>query len=171
MNKSDFWNNVYKSKDIDAVSWYADRLDTSLELIEKHCLQKENSIIDIGSGRSSLVDDLCNLGYNNLTLLDISEEAISQTLNRLGELPVSIKTIIGNISKITTQENLYDLWHDRAVFHFLSEKSQRNKYIQNLKRSLKKNGIAIIATFGPDGPDKCSGLNTCLLYTSPSPRD
>ena len=160
MNKSDFWNNVYKSKDIDAVSWYADRLDTSLELIEKNCLQKENSIIDIGSGRSSLVDDLCNRGYNNLTLLDISEEAISQTLNRLGELPVSIKTIIGNISKITTQENLYDLWHDRAVFHFLTEKTQRNKYIQNLKRSLKKNGIAIIATFGPDGPDKCSGLNT-----------
>ena len=160
MNKSDFWNNVYKSKNFDAVSWYADRLDTSLELIEKHCLKKENSIIDIGSGRSSLVDDLCNLGYNNLTLLDISEEAISQTLNRLGELPVSIKTIIGNISKITTQENLYDLWHDRAVFHFLTEKSQRNKYIQNLKRSLKKNGIAIIATFGPDGPDKCSGLNT-----------
>ena len=160
MNKSDFWNNVYKSKNFDAVSWYADRLDTSLELIEKHCLKKENSIIDIGSGRSSLVDDLCNLGYNNLTLLDISEEAISQTLNRLGELPVSIKTVIGNISKITTQENLYDLWHDRAVFHFLTEKSQRNKYIQNLKRSLKKNGIAIIATFGPDGPDKCSGLNT-----------
>lgn len=160
MNKSDFWNNVYKSKDIDAVSWYADRLDTSLELIEKHCLQKENSIIDIGSGRSSLVDDLCNLGYNNLTLLDISEEAISQTLNRLGKLPVSIKTIIGNISKITTQENLYDLWHDRAVFHFLTEESQRNKYVQNLKQSLKKNAIAIIATFGPDGPDKCSGLNT-----------
>ena len=133
MNKSDFWNNVYKSKDIDAVSWYADRLDTSLELIEKNCLQKENSIIDIGSGRSSLVDDLCNRGYNNLTLLDISEEAISQTLNRLGKLPVSIKTIIGNISKITTQENLYDLWHDRAVFHFLTEESQRNKYVQNLK--------------------------------------
>ena len=135
MNKSDFWNNVYKSKDIDAVSWYADRLDTSLELIEKNCLQKENSIIDIGSGRSSLVDDLCNRGYNNLTLLDISEEAISQTLNRLGKLPVSIKTIIGNISKITTQENLYDLWHDRAVFHFLTEESQRNKYDQNLKQS------------------------------------
>lgn len=160
MNKSDFWNNVYKSKDIDAVSWYADRLDTSLELIEKNCAQKENTLIDIGSGRSSLAYDLYNLGYNNLTLLDISEEAISQTLNRLGKLPVSIKTIIGNISKITTQENLYDLWHDRAVFHFLTEESQRNKYVQNLKRSLKKNGIAIIATFGPDGPDKCSGLNT-----------
>ena len=160
MNKRDFWNNVYKSKDIDAVSWYADRLDKSLELIEKNCVQKENTIIDIGSGRSSLAYDLYNLGYNNLTLLDISEEAISQTLNRLGKLPVSIKTIIGNISKITTQENLYDLWHDRAVFHFLTEESQRNKYVQNLKRSLKKNGIAIIATFGPDGPDKCSGLNT-----------
>ena len=100
MNKSDFWNNVYKSKDIDAVSWYADRLDTSLELIEKNCVQKENTIIDIGSGRSSLAYDLYNLGYNNLTLLDISEEAISQTLNRLGKLPVSIKTIIGKIQRI-----------------------------------------------------------------------
>ena len=160
MNKSDFWNNVYKSKNFDAVSWYANRLDTSLELIENNCSQKDNSIIDIGSGRSTLVDDLCALGYKKLTLLDVSEEAISQTLNRLGKLPVSIKTIIGNISKITTQENLYDLWHDRAVFHFLTEESQRTKYVQNLKRSLKKNGIVIIATFGPDGPDKCSGLNT-----------
>ena len=160
MNKSDFWNNVYKSKNFDAVSWYANRLDTSLELIEHNCSQKDNSIIDIGSGRSTLVDDLCALGYKKLTLLDVSEEAISQTLRRLGNSPISISTIIGNISKITTQENLYDLWHDRAVFHFLTEESQRNKYVQNLKRSLKKNGIVIIATFGPDGPDKCSGLNT-----------
>ena len=203
MNKSDFWNNVYKSKNFDAVSWYADRLDTSLELIENNCSQKDNSIIDIGSGRSMLVDDLCALGYKKLTLLDVSEEAISQTLRRLGNSPISISTIFGDISKITVQENLYDLWHDRAVFHFLTEESQRNKYVQNLKRSLKKNGIVIIATFGPDGPDKCSGLNTmkydkttlhaelgddfqilgskidyhqtpfntCLLYTSPSPRD
>ena len=160
MNKSDFWNNVYKSKNFDAVSWYANRLDTSLELIENNCSQKDNSIIDIWSGRSTLVDDLCALGYKKLTLLDVSEEAISQTLRRLGNSPISISTIIGNISKITTQENLYDLWHDRAVFHFLTEESQRNRYVQNLKRSLKKNGIVIIATFGPDGPDKCSGLNT-----------
>ena len=138
MNKSDFWNNVYKSKKFDAVSWYADRLDTSLELIENNCSQKDNSIIDIGSGRSMLVDDLCALGYKKLTLLDVSEEAISQTLRRLGNSPISISTIFGDISKITVQENLYDLWHDRAVFHFLTEESQRNKYVQNLKRSLKK---------------------------------
>ena len=166
MNKSDFWNNVYKSKNFDAVSWYADRLDTSLELIENNCSQKDNSIIDIGSGRSTLVDDLCALGYKKLTLLDVSEEAISQTLRRLGNSPISISTIFGDISKITVQENLYDLWHDRAVFHFLTEESQRNKYVQNLKRSLKKNGIAIIATFGPDGPDKCSGLNTMKYDTT-----
>ena len=160
MSKSNFWNDVYRSKRINNVSWYADRLNTSLEIIKTNCSKKESSIIDIGAGRSNLVDDLHDIGYKNLTLMDISKEALKQTLQRLGELRVSKETIIGDISKITIEENLYDLWHDRAVFHFLTEESQRKVYLQNLKRSLKKNGIAIIATFGPDGPDKCSGLNT-----------
>ena len=147
MSKSNFWNDVYRSKRINNVSWYADRLNTSLEIIKTNCSKKESSIIDIGAGRSNLVDDLHDIGYKNLTLLDISKEALKET-------------IIGDISKITIEENLYDLWHDRAVFHFLTEESQRKVYLQNLKRSLKKNGIAIIATFGPDGPDKCSGLTT-----------
>ena len=160
MNKNGFWDNIYKSKKIDAVSWYADRLDVSLELVQENCKKKETAIIDIGSGRSTLVDDLYALGYQNLTLLDVSREAISQTLQRLDKLKIPISTICGDISTIATQENLYDLWHDRAVFHFLTEASQRTVYIQNLKRSLKKGGVAIIATFGPNGPDKCSGLNT-----------
>ena len=87
-------------------------------------------------------------------------EAIRQTLQRLDKSKITISTICGDISTIATQENLYDLWHDRAVFHFLTEASQRTVYIQNLKRSLKKGGVAIVATFGPNGPDKCSGLNT-----------
>ena len=107
-----------------------------------------------------MVDDLHALGYQNLTLLDISEEAINQTLQRLAKLKISVSKIFGDISSITIQENLYDVWHDRAVFHFLTETNQRKKYIQNLKRSLKKDGVAIIATFGPNGPDSCSGLNT-----------
>ena len=160
MNKNGFWDNIYKSKKIDAVSWYADRLDLSLELVQENSKKNEIAIIDIGSGRSTLVDDLYALGYQNLTLLDVSREAISQTLQRLEKLKIPISTICGDISTITTQENLYDLWHDRAVFHFLTEASQRTVYIQNLKRSLKKGGVAIVATFGPNGPDKCSGLNT-----------
>jgi SAM-dependent methyltransferase len=160
MNKDGFWDNIYKLKKIDAVSWYADRLDVSLELVQENCKKKEIAVIDIGCGRSTLVDDLYALGYQNLTLLDISREAISQTLQRLGKLKIPISTICADISTITTQENLYDLWHDRAVFHFLTEASQRTVYIQNLKRSLKKDGVAIVATFGPNGPDKCSGLNT-----------
>ena len=132
----------------------------SLALIKENCLKKENAIIDIGSGRSTLVDDLSALGYQNLTLLDISQEAINQTLQRLGKLQNIISTICFDISTISDQENLYDLWHDRAVFHFLTEASQRKVYIQNLKRSLKKDGVAIIATFGLNGPDKCSGLTT-----------
>ena len=160
MNKDGFWDNIYKSKKINAVSWYADRLDVSLALIKENCLKKENAIIDIGSGRSTLVDDLCALGYQNLTLLDIFQVGINQTLQRLGKLQNIISTICFDISTISDQENLYDLWHDRAVFHFLTEASQRKVYIQNLKRSLKKDGVAIIATFGLNGPDKCSGLTT-----------
>ena len=167
MNKYGFWDNIYKSKKINAVSWYADRLDVSLALIKENCLKKENAIIDIGSGRSTLVDYLCALGYQNLTLLDISQEAINQTLQRLGKLQNIISTICFDISTISDQENLYDLWHDRAVFHFLTEASQRKVYIQNLKRSLKKDGVAIIATFGLNGPDKCSGLAT-IKYNAQS---
>ena len=160
MNNNEFWDDIYKSKKNEAVSWYVDRLDVSLKVIQENCPKKENSIIDIGSGRSTLVDDLHALGYQNLTLLDISEEAINQTLQRLEKLKISVSKIFGDISSITIQENLYDVWHDRAVFHFLTEINQRKKYIQNLKRSLKKDGVAIIATFGPNGPDSCSGLKT-----------
>jgi SAM-dependent methyltransferase len=160
MNNDEFWDDIYKSKKNNAVSWYVDRLDVSLKLIQQNCPKKENSIIDIGSGRSTLIDDLYGLGYKTLTLLDISEEAINQTLERLENLQILASKIFGDITKITMQENLYDLWHDRAVFHFLTEANQRKKYIQNLKRSLKKNGIVIIATFGPKGPDRCSGLKT-----------
>jgi 2-polyprenyl-3-methyl-5-hydroxy-6-metoxy-1,4-benzoquinol methylase len=160
MSKDTFWNNVYKSKQIDAVSWYSDRLEISLKLINKYCPKKDQSIVDIGAGRSTLVDDLVSLNYSNLTLLDISDEAIKQTLIRLGKQGSAISVKIGDISTITTQENQFDLWHDRAVFHFLTEAKQRIKYKDNLKRSLKNNGIVVLATFGPNGPDKCSGLDT-----------
>ena len=95
MNNNEFWDDIYKSKKNDAVSWYVDRLDVSLKLIQENCPKKENSIIDIGSGRSTLVDDLHALGYQNLTLLDISEEAINQTLQRLAKLKVSVSKVFG----------------------------------------------------------------------------
>ena len=140
MSRDMFWNNVYKSKKIDAVSWYSSHLEISLELIKKYCPKKDQALVDIGAGRSTLVDDLVSLNYSNLTLLDISEEAIKQTLQRLGKLGSTISVKIGDISTIITQENQFDLWHDRAVFHFLTEAKQRKKYKDNLKRSLKSNG-------------------------------
>ena len=158
MLKEGFWDSLYKLKNNDAVSWYAKRLDLSLNLINENCSNK-SSVIDIGSGRSTLADDLYALGYNKLTLLDISGAALDQTLTRLGKLQVPVSTIRADILKTTLREDLYDLWHDRAVFHFLTEAKQRKAYLKNLKRSLKKGGIVIIATFGPSGPDKCSGLD------------
>jgi 2-polyprenyl-3-methyl-5-hydroxy-6-metoxy-1,4-benzoquinol methylase len=150
MSRDTFWNNVYKTKKIDAVSWYSNHLEISLELIKKYCPRKDQALVDIGAGRSTLVDDLVSLDYSNLTLLDISDEAIKQTLKRLGKLGRTIFIEIGDISTITTRENQFDLWHDRAVFHFLTEAKQR----------LKSNGVVVLATFGPNGPDKCSGLDT-----------
>jgi len=160
MSRDTFWNNVYKTKKIDAVSWYSNHLEISLELIKKYCPRKDQALVDIGAGRSTLVDDLVSLDYSNLTLLDISDEAIKQTLKRLGKLGRTISIEIGDISTITTKENQFDLWHDRAVFHFLTEAKQREKYKDNLKRSLKSNGVVVLATFGPNGPNKCSGLDT-----------
>ena len=116
MSKSNFWNDVYRSKRINNVSWYADRLNTSLEIIKTNCSKKESSIIDIGAGRSNLVDDLHDIGYKNLTLLDISKEALKQTLQRLGELRVSKETIIGDNELGTIIKDalsIYSSWFNR----------------------------------------------------------
>jgi SAM-dependent methyltransferase len=157
-NKNSHWESVYRTKSANSVSWYTPHLKTSIRLIQEVNLDKTKAVIDIGGGASTLLDDLLELGYNNLSVLDISSTAIAILKKRLKNNGSKINWHVGDITTYDLPKKEFDLWHDRAVFHFLTDKESRLKYIQLLKISLKKNGTFIIGTFGPEGPLKCSGL-------------
>ena len=152
------WNSIYSTKAPDAVSWYAPHLDTSLQLI-KRVAPKWPAIIDVGGGESTLVDDLLAEGYRYLTVLDISAEAIEVAKKRLGVLEMYINWRVGDITKVDLPRNYYDVWHDRAVFHFLTNEDDRRAYVERVAYAMKPGGHVIVATFGPEGPTKCSGLD------------
>ena len=141
MDAKTHWEKVYTTKAPDAVSWYRVHLGTSL-----------------GGGESTLVDDLVFGGYKNLTVLDVSRVAIEITKKRLGSASEQVRWLIGDILEIELETHAYDLWHDRAVFHFLTTPEQRRNYVQKVISAVKPGGHVIISTFGPDGPTKCSGL-------------
>jgi 2-polyprenyl-3-methyl-5-hydroxy-6-metoxy-1,4-benzoquinol methylase len=154
------WEKVYTTKAPEAVSWYRVHLETSLELIDRAAETRSAAIIDIGGGESTLVDDLVLRGYQNLTVLDISPTAIAVTRARLGAAAERVKWITGDICEIELEERAYDIWHDRAVFHFLTAPEQRLGYVRQVTRAVKPGGHVIVSTFGPEGPVKCSGLET-----------
>ena len=158
MMQKEHWENIYSTKGLTEVSWYQEVPETSLELIKRVTKNKEASIIDVGGGDGYLVDELIQLGYNNITVLDISENAINKAKQRLGDVAKNIKWIISDILEFNPSEK-YDVWHDRALFHFLIEDSDIEKYKSLLQLNLKKNGHLILATFADNGPDKCSGLS------------
>lgn len=151
------WENIYSTKGITEVSWYQKVPKTSLELIKRAAKNKDASIIDVGGGDGFLVDELIQLGYNNITVLDISENAINKAKQRLGDIAKNVKWIISDITEFNSTKK-YDVWHDRAVFHFLTENSDIEKYKNLVNVNVKNNGHFILATFADTGPDKCSGL-------------
>jgi 2-polyprenyl-3-methyl-5-hydroxy-6-metoxy-1,4-benzoquinol methylase len=152
------WEKVYATKTPDAVSWYRGHLDRSLALIERAVPERSASIIDVGGGESTLVDDLLFRGYANITVLDISQGAIDVTRNRLGSAADQVRWIAADITEVELEPRAYDLWHDRAVFHFLTMPEQRTAYVRQVARSVRPGGHVIVSAFGPDGPTKCSGL-------------
>jgi SAM-dependent methyltransferase len=152
------WDKVYTTKAPDAVSWYRAHLSTSLALIERAVDTRSASIIDVGGGESTLVDDLLLRGYNNITVLDVSQSAIELTKGRLGAAAEQVRWLVADITRIELEPGAYDLWHDRAVFHFLTDREQRTAYVRQVARSVKRGGHIIVSTFGPEGPTKCSGL-------------
>jgi len=157
-DKKKHWESICQTKKLNEVSWYQPTPITSLQLIEKHCTSKNASIIDIGGGDSFLVDNLLDLGYSNITVLDISEAAISRAKERLGEKAGEVDWVVADASDFTpTQE--YDLWHDRAAFHFLTDEVDIEKYIETAHGSLSSGGTAVIGTFSEVGPTKCSGID------------
>ncbi|MBC3932603.1 class I SAM-dependent methyltransferase [Undibacterium curvum] len=158
MSNQSHWEGVYQTKAPEAVSWYRPHLETSLELILKTGIPSKTAVIDVGGGESTLVDDLIHLGYRDISVFDISQTALEVTKKRLGKAGDSVHWIVGDIVQAELPAQRYDVWHDRAVFHFLTTPEQRAAYIKQVARSVKPGGHVIVATFAPDGPEKCSGL-------------
>jgi len=159
-DKQQHWETVYRTKAPDAVSWYRPHLDTSLALIERAAPDRGAAVLDVGGGASTLVDDLLARGYRDLGVLDISAAALNVARERLGEAADKVTWLAANLLDAPLPQARYDLWHDRAVFHFLTEAEQRAHYLRQLTHALKPGGHAVLATFGPQGPLKCSGLDT-----------
>ena len=158
MNRKEHWNQVYGTKGALDLSWYQLRSDISLELIAATGLGKDAGILDVGGGISTLVDSLMEAGYSHLSVLDVSGAALSQDQARLGSRAATVEWFEADVTSFTPPHD-FELWHDRAVFHFLTEEEERRQYVATLRRSLLPGGAAIIATFALDGPPKCSGLD------------
>ena len=155
MEKKKYWENIYQTKKIDGVSWYQETPYESIELIEKFSTSNSDKIIDIGCGKGFLADNLLKLNYENITLVDISLNALKEVKERLNNESLSfIETDVLNLKL----EQTFDIWHDRAVFHFITEKEGVEKYISLCNKYIGKGGKLIIGTFAEDGPLKCSGL-------------
>ncbi len=153
------WENIYAKKAHESLSWYREHLETSLALIERASDVRNAAIIDIGGGESTLVDDLLARGCKNITVLDISEKAIEVTRARLGAAAERVHWLASEIETAQLPPQAYDVWHDRAVFHFLTAPEKRLAYVRQTARSVKPGGHVIVSTFGPEGPVECSGLS------------
>jgi SAM-dependent methyltransferase len=154
MQSSKHWEDVYRNKRFDAVSWYAPHLGESLRLIEHLCPDKTAAIVDIGGGESTLVDDLLQRHYLDVSVLDISATAIDFTKQRLGAKAQQVNWHVGDITKYNFGSKRFALWHDRAVFHFLTDPAARHRYVELVRRAVKPGGYVLMATFGPL---QCSG--------------
>ena len=159
MDTQGHWEQVYGTKAATEVSWFRPHLDTSLSLVERVARDSNASIIDVGGGESTLIDDLIDKGYRNVTVLDISRTAIEHTQQRLAAASSDVNWLTGNILKVALPTHSYDVWHDRAVFHFLTEPVQRREYVRQVISAVKPGGHIIVGTFGLSGPKKCSGLD------------
>lgn len=158
MGGKEHWDEVYERRAPDQVSWYRPHLDRSLQLIEQAGLPSDAPIIDVGGGSSTLVDDLLARGHSSVTVLDIAPNAIRRAQERLGVRAALVTWLTGDITRIELPEHRYDFWHDRAVFHFLRDTGDRDRYVAAVRRALKPGGRIVVATFGPEGPERCSGL-------------
>jgi SAM-dependent methyltransferase len=159
MDSQSHWERIYTAKAPDEVSWYRPHLDTSLALIGGAAPDTSASIIDVGGGESTLVDDLLVRGYTDITVLDISATAIEANRKRLGEIGQRVRWLVADVTQADFERAAYDVWHDRAVFHFLTAPRDRAAYVRQVARAVKRGGHVIISTFGPEGPAKCSGLD------------
>jgi len=158
MSQKDHWEHVYSTKPTEKLGWYKPHLQTSLSWIKGLSLTVDDPIIDVGGGASTFVEDLLDAGYRSITVIDISAKALSSVKERLGKKAGMVTWLDGDITSVDLPTHYYKLWHDRAVFHFLTESDQQRKYRDNLLKALQPGGHLIIGTFAPEAPPKCSGL-------------
>ncbi len=151
------WEKIYSTKQVNEVSWYQPTPETSLHFIQQFKLPFNAKIIDVGGGNSFFVDHLLERGYEDITVLDISEHALNSAKERLGEKAALVKWIVSDASKFIPNEK-YDFWHDRAAFHFLTQESEIENYLNTAKKTINKDGVLVLATFSENGPKKCSGI-------------
>ncbi len=163
--RKEHWNNIYSSKKLEEVSWYQPIPETSLDFIINSEISKDEPIIDVGGGDSFLIDNLLKAGFNDLTVLDISELAIERAKLRLGENAEKVNWIVSDIRDFNPIRE-YSVWHDRAVFHFLREKQDIQNYYKILLEGLKYHGRLVLGTFSEDGPERCCALDVKRYSTS-----
>src|SRR5215469_2884492 len=159
MDAQKHWEKIYTEKAPDAVSWYAPHLDASLSLIERASVSRSAAIIDVGGGECRMIDKIIDRGYENITVLDISQTAIEANRKRLPKASERVHWLVADITEVELETFAYNVWHDRAVFHFLTTANHRVAYVRQVARAVKPGGHVIVSTFGPEGPTKCSGLD------------
>jgi SAM-dependent methyltransferase len=152
------WQTIYRDKGEAQTSWFRAHLDESLRLIDGLRLPQDAPLIDVGAGRSTLADDLLARGFTDITVLDIAEPALAASRARLGGNAARVRWLAADVLDAALPAAHFSLWHDRAVFHFLTGAEQRVRYVQTLSRALRSGGHAVIATFASDGPERCSAL-------------
>ena len=160
MDRSEHWENVYRTKGPDQVSWFQAEALLSRSLIEGAVPNREARIIDVGAGASRLVDGLLAAGYRAITVADVSERALEVARERLGaSVAAGVQWEHANILAIPFPPGGFDVWHDRAVFHFLTSPAERALYVAQVRRAVRSGGLVLVATFAEDGPTRCSGLD------------
>lgn len=164
MDRKEHWEQIYQTKEGTQVSWYQSVPQTSLELIKGMELKKDAEIIDVGGGDSLLVDFLIDQGFSNVTVLDISEKALARARRRLGNNAGKVTWIVADATEFRPQRK-FDLWHDRATFHFLTRNEQKGNYLQVLRSCIDPGGNVILATFSEKGPTRCSGIEITQYST------
>ena len=158
MDAKQHWEEVYATTPDTEVAWFQEHADTSVKMIRDTGAPLTARLIDVGGGASRLADDLLDLGYRDLTVLDLSARALEYAKARLGARAERVRWIEADVLRAGLGEASLDVWHDRAVFHFLTEESDRKAYVAQVLRSVRPGGSLIVATFAEDGPDRCSGL-------------
>jgi len=159
MDRKKHWETIYETKSPREVSWYQEHPNKSLQFFKDIGAGVDAQVIDAGGGASTLADHLLQEGYRQITILDVSARALERAKQRLGERAKNVRWIEGDVTQVNLEPFSYDIWHDRAAFHFLTQAGDRERYVRTLEKSLKPGGHLRLSTFATDGPPRCSGLD------------